>query len=155
MAEISSAAAPIGAEDILTDEGKIRADGVTDNDEEIIADEATPKDEINYEELAKADLLALQEEFPELRGKTSITELSDPLRFAALRDLGLTAREAYLATEPRVRRYDNRSHLKSSVPSGAMDSADHLSGGSLEAARELFSGLSDREIQILYKKVTK
>ena len=110
---------------------------------------------IDYAELARADMEALRLEFPELRDKTSITELKNPLRYAALRDLGLTPREAYLATSGASVRYDNRSHLRSSVPSGARENADRLGGGELEAARELFSGLSDRELQRLYKKVIK
>ena len=109
----------------------------------------------DFAELAKADMEALRLEFPELRDKSDITELKNPLRYAALRDLGLTPREAYLATSAPQVRYDNRSHLRSSVPSGARESAERLGGSELEAARELFSGLSDRELQKLYKKVIK
>ena len=118
----------------------------------------TPEDEkeaIDYRALAESDFAQLQELFPELRAKKSIAELSNPLRYAALRDLGLSPKEAYLATEEPHRRYDNRSHLKSAVPGSAGASEIYLSGGELEAARELFSGLSDREIQKLYKKVIK
>ena len=111
--------------------------------------------EIDYAELARSDMQELIAEFPYLRGKTSVAELDNPLRYAALRDLGLTPREAYLATGAPISRYDNRSHLRSAVPSHAAASENMLDARGLEAARELFAGLSDREIQRLYKKVSK
>ena len=110
---------------------------------------------VNYTELARADMEELRSLFPHLREKTSITELDNPLRYAALRDLGLTPKEAYLATNEPMQKYDNRSHLRSSVPKSASAPTGILTRGELEAARELFSGLSDREIQKLYKKVSR
>ena len=136
----------VDAEDGATDKESVTEDGAS-----------TPADAepdcVDYAEIARADMEALRLEFPELREKSSITELKNPLRYAALRDLGLTPREAYLATSAPAVRYDNRSHLRSSVPSGARESTDRLGATELEAARELFSGLSDRELQKLYKKV--
>ena len=110
---------------------------------------------VDYAELARADMEELRSLFPHLRDKTSIAELSNPLRYAALRDLGLTPKEAYLAIGEPVPKYDNRSHLRSSVPKSASAPTGILTRGELEAARELFSGLSDREIQKLYKKVSR
>jgi hypothetical protein len=130
--------------DVDTDAPEIAADG-TD------ADEAEEDDTTDYAVLAMRDLAELAEIFPEVRAKRSITELSNPLRYAALRDLGLTPKEAYLATEDR-RVVDNRAHLTSRVPSSARAGAS-LSGRELDMARELFSGLTEREIQRLYKKV--
>ena len=109
------------------------------------------EDVTDYAALAMRDLAELAEIFPEVRSKRSITELSNPLRYAALRDLGLTPKEAYLATEER-RIADNRAHLTSRVPSSARAGAA-LSGRELDMARELFSSLTEREIQRLYKKV--
>jgi len=122
---------------------------------DITSDAEGSEEPVDYGALARADMEQLRRQFPELASKKSITELKNPLRYAALRDLGLSPREAYLATEDRPQRYDNRSHLRSSVPGGAQESQDRLGGGELEAARELFSGLSDRELQRLYKKVTR
>lgn len=122
---------------------------------EICEDIKDEGDSIDYEELERADMEELCSLFPNLRGKTKITELDNPLRYAALRDLGLTPKEAYLATSEPIQKYDNRSHLKSSVPRSAAAPADILTRSELEAARELFSGLSDREIQKLYKKVSR
>ena len=127
-----------GGEETAPDADDTDTDGVTD-----------------YAALAAADMRELCELFPELSGKKSITELDDPLRYAALRDLGLTPREAYLATAKIRPRYDNRSHLKSDVPRGTANGGDELLGKELDECRELFFGLSDREIQKLYKKVTR
>ena len=109
----------------------------------------------DYDKIAREDLIALKEQFPEVGEITSITELDNPLRYAALRDLGLTPREAYLATQRRKDLYDNRNHLRGSVPRSAGGLGGSMSQSELSAARELFSGLSDRELQRLYKTVTK
>ena len=69
-------------------------------------------EEIDYAALAKEDVKILSEEFSELEGLSDITELENPLRYAALRDLGLTPTEAYLATTRRKRERDNRAHLE-------------------------------------------
>lgn len=111
-----------------------------------------PEARINYDEIAKEDLVALREEFGELASLSSITELNNPLRYAALRDLGLSPREAYLATAERTHRRDNRSHLygtpRRALGGSMMPEAD------MAAAREIFGDLSDTEIRKLYKKVT-
>ena len=110
---------------------------------------------VDYDEIARADLEELKASFPELSEISSISMIENPLRYAALRDLGLSAKEAYLATNAHRVKYDNRSHLRSSVPKSASAPTGILTRCELEAARELFSGLSDREIQKLYKKVSR
>ena len=112
----------------------------------------TPTD---YEALAREDAKILASIFPSLRGIESVAELKNPLRYAALRDLGLTPKEAYLATCEPTAAYDNRSHLISTVRDKRGSAEVLMTHSELEAARELFSGLSDREIHALYKKVTK
>ena len=119
--------------------------------EETIEKSAVP---IDYAALARSDVEELSSEFSELSELTDITELENPLRYAALRDLGLTAAEAYLATTKNRHKADNRSHLfgtkmVSSTPLGVMSERE------LESARELFSDMSDAQIRKLYKKVTK
>ncbi len=124
-------------------------------DDENESEEVGSTDAVDYGEIEKQDLEELRTLFPHLKDIESITELQNPFRYAALRDLGLTPREAYMATNEPIHRYDNRSHLRSSVPKGANAPSGILSSSELEAARELFSGLSDREIQKLYKKVSR
>ena len=85
----------------------------------------------------------------------NIDELADPVRFGALRDLGLTAKEAYLASGGKKRSYDNRTHLISSVPGGARSAVDGISRVELDMARDIFGSMSESEIQKLYRKVTK
>ena len=113
--------------------------------------DSSPQD-IDYEALIEEDLKELRATFPELRGLGSITELKKPMRYAALRDLGLSPKEAYLATtEPHSR--DNRSHLDSAVPRAAGGGRSSMTRGELERARDLFPGLKDSELIGLYKKV--
>ena len=108
---------------------------------------------VDYEALSKSDVLALRAEFHELSELSTLFELDDPVRYGALRDLGLTPAEAYLATRKR-RGVDNRSHLRPtrSVAKGA---TPLMTEAEMSAARELFSDVSDSEIRQLYKRVTK
>ena len=117
--------------------------------------EPTAEDgEVDYDAVARGDLAELKREFPELRELDHISRLDNPLRYGALRDLGLSPREAYLATQ-RVRRPDGRSHLSSAMPRGAGSPTGGMSSRQLAEARELFSDMSDVEIRSLYKKVTR
>ena len=109
---------------------------------------------VDYAQIAMEDLKSLKSEFPELAAIENITQLNNPLRYAALRDLGLSPAEAYLATAKRAPRRDNRAHLSaigtvSYAPQGTMTDSE------MSAARELFSDISDAEIRKLYKRVTK
>lgn len=117
-------------------------------------DEKSDTPPVDYERLAEEDAAELRTLFPELDTLKSITELENPLRYAALRDLGLTPEEAYLATTRR-KRADNRSHLNASVPRHSSTPSSSMSEAELAAARELFPDISDAKIRSLYKKVTK
>ncbi len=111
----------------------------------------------DYAALIERDLEALRSGIPELQSISDISELENPVRYGALRDLGLTPEEAYRATTTRAKRQapDNRAHLRSSVPKASFSPASSMSYRDLEMARELFSGVSDAEIQRLYRKVTR
>ena len=86
--------------------------------------------------------------------ESNVTELNNPLRYAALRDLGLSPAEAYLATARRYKS-DTRSHLKSAHGRNAARSVSGMSYAELTAARDLFPGKNDAEIERLYKRVSK
>lgn len=118
--------------------------------------EPAPNDEgaIDYPSVIEADIKELRSQFPELRDLERISELKNPMRFAALRDLGLSATEAYLATSMPQRTYDNRAHLTASVP-GSAGVASEMSHSEYAIARDIFTELSDSEIRKLYRKVTK
>lgn len=130
--------------------------GVTD--EELGENEsvgiATEESSTDYSEIAAKDLSELKALFPELGEIRDLTEIKNPLRYAALRDLGLSAEEAYLATNAQRRAYDTRAHLTSTVPVGAT-TAIEMPRSDYDMARELFGELSDTEIRKLYRKVTK
>lgn len=129
---------------------KAASEGGTDGYKGAMSDSDSATD---YEALAKSDLEELWSLFPALRSMRSITGLHDPLRYAALRDLGLTPKEAYLATCEPSASYDNRSHLESTEYGRRSADEGRMSRSEMIAARELFSGLSDREITRLYKRV--
>jgi hypothetical protein len=109
-----------------------------------------------YESLIEEDLDTLRKAFPELRGMKDITELENPVRYGALRDLGLSPEEAYRASSTRRAKLpDNREHLRSSAPRSAKSPSGSMSYQDMEIARSIFTGVSDAEIQRLYKKVTR
>lgn len=109
----------------------------------------------DYAAIAAEDMLALKAEFPEALSLSHLSELENPTRYAELRELGLSPKEAYLATtRRRAPRIDNRSHLLSAIPRAVVGSGEGMSHEELAAARELFSDLSDHDIRILYKKAT-
>jgi hypothetical protein len=136
----------------------------TECEQTIISDvENAPSEDVSETEREQADdvgemlaheLSELKETFPELAGVSDITEIKNPLRYASLRDLGLTPTEAYLAARGPVRSKDNRSHLSASVPRVTGRGAS-MPAEELERAREIFYGMSDSEIQRLWKRVTK
>ena len=115
--------------------------------------EVDGEERIDYAQIVKEDLMILRDEFTELSEIEDICELNDPLRYAALRDLGLSPQEAYLATSKRQKK-DNRSHLFA-TQNISVSRNGAMSDSELAAAREIFPGVSDREIRKLYKRVTK
>lgn len=129
--------------------------------EEVLEAEAEGSEEeyaeVDYRELIDADIKALKASFPELSELSDISELEDPMRYGALRDLGLTPEEAYRATttRARVQKNDNRAHLRSSAPRAASSPTSNMSYREMEIAKSIFSDISDAEIQRLYRKVTK
>jgi hypothetical protein len=132
---------------------------VTENEgDDSATDTAAPEnpdtDQVDYEALIASDVATLKADFPELAGIKDITDLNNPLRYAALRDLGLSPAEAYMATAKRSTR-DNRSHLASARGKSMTADAGVMSQYELATARELFPGRSDSELQRLYKRVTK
>lgn len=109
----------------------------------------------DYEQLIREDIRTLLKEFPELPENFEISELNNPVRFGALRDLGLSAKEAFLATGGAKRKaQDNRAHLTASVPRGAVSSLSPIPRGELNIARQLFSDMSEGELERLYRKVS-
>ncbi len=106
-----------------------------------------------YAELLEEDLAEIKREFPELPENLSITDIKDPLRFGALRDLGLTPTEAYLAVGGRAHVRDNRAHLTATVPRTAQSRTADIPRSELKIARTVFSDMSEAELEKLYRRV--
>jgi len=100
-----------------------------------------------------SEISAIKEELSEASVTTE--ELEKNARYIELRALGLSPKEAYLATAPRERRFDSRSHLTGGFPRAASAPSQLMSKDELSIARSLFEGMDDSEIRKLYKKVTK
>lgn len=111
--------------------------------------------EVESDDPLSEDIQELRRDFPELSEIESVTELSNPIRYAALRDIGLSPAEAYILTSRAIPRQDNRAHLTSSVPKAAKSPDTGLGTREMEDLRQIFGDISDADIYKLYKKVTK
>lgn len=125
-------------------------EGDTDGDdyEDSLDDVESTEEEISLDD----ELVALSEEHPEVVEAVSAPNKE---RYAQLRALGLSPKEAYLASSLPRRARDGRSHLTDSMPRSVRSPEGAMTRREMRAARELFSDLCDAEIQRLYKKVTK
>ena len=110
---------------------------------------------VDYAALAARDLGEIKRLAPVLAGLSHLAELPNALRYAALRDAGLSVEEAlhaachaYLA--PRAA--DNRAHLRSAVPIGAAGTPSRMTAAEMREARELFGDLTEGEIERLYAR---
>lgn len=121
--------------------------------EDFTESEPMHEDVIEEEAVALIDfdgeISALESEFPGV----NISEDSE--RYRELRALGLSPREAYFASASKSYKFDTRSHLTSAMPKRATSPTGSMSVREMAEARELFPGLSDRQIENLYKSVNK
>ena len=115
-----------------------------------------PKEEppIDYARMAAEDLAEIKRLDPSYAPASHLGELPFAQRFAELRDMGLSVREALAAAAPRFDRTDGRSHLRAVAPRGGKAAPEGLAASDMKAARSLFYGLSDSEINALYRRVT-
>ena len=97
------------------------------------------------------DMEELKKQFPELSGISSPSELQGAEKYMRFRELGLSPTEAYLAIGGG--RIKERPRPTSPVSVRRRD--DGIPDRQLRMARELFSEMSDTEIQALYRRVTK
>ena len=117
------------------------------------ADNENAADGVDYGELLREDERTLTESFKSLPEDFKITDLCDPIRYGALRDLGLSPREAFLATGGIGAALDNRAHLTRSISGGAVKRSADIPRAELRIAREIFSDMSEGELQKLYRRV--
>ncbi len=121
-------------------------------------------DALQYETLMQLDLAEVKRNYPDAASYNSVAEFPHAKRFAELRDLGLSAKEAYIASHPdAVRRNvaesvrkqnlaETKNHIHSTVPKGTKDTSVTIPKKELEEWRDLFPDCSDRELAKLYKK---
>ena len=112
----------------------------------------------SYRRQAEEDLAEIARLDPAAGEYTHLGEMPGALRFAELRGLGLSVREAYYAVrgasdEKPLAERGGRAHLHGSVPGRAAAVGIGMSAGEIEGARRLFPHLSDREITALYRRV--
>ncbi len=121
--------------------------------------EPEPTDEgERFERQAENDLAELQAIDPDAARYRHIGEMPGALRFAELRELGLSVEEAYYAvrgaaSEKPLPDRGGRAHLHASVPGRAASGGVGMTVGEIEAARRLFPNLPDREIASLFRRV--
>jgi hypothetical protein len=122
-----------------------------------------------FEKIAKADLAELHAAYPETQKYSDIRDLPPEIRreFGKLRDMGLSAKKAYAAANPDGIRteiatavkkqslHESKSHLRTAVPKGAKDSSVPMTRADLATWRDLFPGMTDKEIISLYKNTSK
>ena len=129
--------------------------------EEVSAEEVSgaevPTEEVppvDYAAQAASDLKEIQALSPEFLGAKHLSELPFARRFAELRDLGLSVKEALFATLPTLPIQSGKEHLRSSVPRSKSAPDGVLPPDEMRAAKDLFYGLSEKEINSLYKRVS-
>jgi len=148
------------------EESRSEGSAAPENDEEEAISEQTENksdEETDYSRIAAEDLAEIKRLFPEFSSLESLRDLDNAVRFAELRDAGLSVSEALAATNmdrmitsiaQRVARSDGKSHLRSAVPNASAVQKNRMSAEELHSARELFGSLSDRELERLYKRAT-
>ena len=117
-----------------------------------------PAPDESFRRQAEEDLARLRLVDPETAAYRHLGEMPGAIRFAELREMGLSVEEAYYAVrganseKPSPDR-GGRAHLHASVPGRAASGGVGMTVGEIEAARRLFPGLPDREIASLYRRV--
>jgi hypothetical protein len=115
------------------------------------------------EKMASEDLAEIKRLFPSLSSLSHVRELDRAERFGEMREAGFSVEEALMATNyerifeaiiSKSKRQNGKSHLVGAVPDSAQRSASSMTAEQMKSARELFSGLSEREIHSLYKRAT-
>ncbi len=128
------------------------ADAEADNASEDESGARAPS--VDLAALAAADLSEIKRLSPVYAEAESLCELPFAHRFAELRELGLSVREALAAAAPRLSPENGKAHLRPSVGVGRTRPAGTMSAEELAEARALFRDLDERAIHALYRKVT-
>jgi hypothetical protein len=150
-----------------TDADEENGEGDTDEDAEGAEEGGERGDDDgqpDFAAMAAADVAEIGKAYPAL-GIKSLTELNNLKRFGELRDMGMTAVEAFRATnadrltanaeQVGANKATGKAHLQSVAKKAGARAASQMTKAERDTARELFGDLSDEELEGLFKKVTK
>lgn len=110
-----------------------------------------------------ADLAEVQAAYPDAKAYASVKDFPNFKEFGRLRDLGLSPKQAYIASHPDAVRQnvaaatrqqslnETKKHLKPAVSKASRDNTITMTKKELAECRDLFPGMSDREIMKLYR----
>ena len=100
----------------------------------------------------KADIDAINSRFPDAK-ISSLEDIKNSSQYVALRDKGVSPEEAYAqAIQPKE---DGKKHMTATASKTTPSRGAQMTAFEKKAARDLFPGMSDAEIQKLYKRVSK
>ena len=122
-----------------------------------------------FDEKIRADLAAVQKAYPNTKQYKSVFEFPNFAKFSKFRDAGLSPEEAYIAANPQgvmtsvagaaqqqARNLSStKDHLRSNVPVGSKDKSITITKKQMAEYRDLFPGMSDKEIVALHKQTMK
>ena len=122
-----------------------------------------------FDEKIRDDLAAVQKAYPNTKQYKSVFEFPNFAKFGKFRDAGLSPEEAYIAANPQgvmtsvagaaqqqARNLSNtKDHLRSNVPVGSKDKSITITKKQMAEYRDLFPGMSDKDIVALHKQTMK
>lgn len=130
----------------------------------IVEDSKKREEKSEQERVMAADLSALKTSFTELHGVDHLSKIANFNRYCELRAQGSSAKEAYLATNGEVIRANmaknvqkkslagTKNHLSATGGKASGVSHKGISKREMDALRDQFEGLSDKEILKLYRR---
>lgn len=114
-----------------------------------------------YAAMEAADLAELQKRYPDIK-LNSLRDLKNLGRYGELRDMGLSAAEAFMATnaemlekraeETGAARAASKAHMTTVSKKSGGTNEPHMTDEELAIARDFFPDMSDEQIQKVYKK---
>lgn len=151
-------------EDVDEEDGQEAAEESTE-EESAEEGEQAPEGGTDFAARAESDLSEITKAYPTL-GLKSLGEIKNIQRFAELRDKGVTAAEAFAATNAEMlmagaervgaTKATGKAHLQSVAKKAGARSASQMTNAERETAREFFGdNMSDKELERLFAKATK